>query len=196
MFDLVNRPYLPPVDINSFPLLGAISSTIGFNVPAGGYVCAQFAAGMNRVADKVLNDFNGDPAGIKLLKIVDGDLDEIGFHPTNTTFRLGNGGGDVIYRLKEGNERFMVTDVNNPQTSAMAQSSIAAMMDQFGNTGAIQFFNHVPGGCNVLFFDSHVEWVPYVAPSPNSDPELMDLGANQPVLPSMSGIIGLFTAAN
>ena len=87
----------------------------------------------------------------------------------------------------------LITDVNNAQTSAMAQSTIFAMMDQFGNIGAIQFFNHIPGGCNVLFMDGHVDWVPYVPPSPGTDnTATMDLGANQPVLPSLAGIIGLF----
>jgi prepilin-type N-terminal cleavage/methylation domain-containing protein/prepilin-type processing-associated H-X9-DG protein len=197
MFDLLQRPYLPPVDINTFTYLLPGLAAIGANPPdTTGLISAQFGAGVDRVLNKVINDHNGDPTGIKLRKIADEDLDKIGAHPGNTTFFLGNGGGTVIYRLKEGNERFMVTDVNNPQTSAMAQSSIATMLDQFGNTGAISFFNHVPGGCNVMFFDGHVDWVPYVPPSPNSDPAMVDLGANQPVLPSLAGIIGLFNITN
>ncbi len=108
---------------------------------------------------------------------------------------VGNGGGDTIYRLKEGNERFMITDVNNPQTSAMAQSTIFAMMDLFGNSGGIALFNHVPGGCNVLFMDGHVDWIPYVAPAPGQDNSVtMDLGATQPVLPSLAGVIGIFNS--
>ena len=90
----------------------------------------------------------------------------------------------------------MITDVNNPQTSAMAQSSLFAMLDLFGNSGGIALFNHVPGGCNVLFMDGHVDWIPYVAPAPGQDNSAsMDLGATQPVLPSMGGIIGIFNAA-
>ncbi|NLO34085.1 MAG: hypothetical protein GX117_12170, partial [Candidatus Hydrogenedentes bacterium] len=110
----------------------------------------------------------------------------------------GNGAGEVIYRIKEGNERFMITDVNNPQTTAMAQSTIFVMMDLLGNVGkAVAFFNHVPGGCNVLFMDGHVDWIPYVPPAPGqADTISMDLGATQPVLPSMANIIGLFAAAN
>ena len=79
----------------------------------------------------------------------------------DVTNGVGNGGGDTIYRLKEGNERFMITDVNNPQTSAMAQSTIWGMMDTFGNYDAIAYFNHVPGGCNVLFMDGHVVFIKY-----------------------------------
>ena len=109
---------------------------------------------------------------------------------------LGNGGGTCIYRLKEGNERFLITDVNNARSTSMAQSSIFAMMDLFGNSGAIPFFNHVPSGCNVLFMDGHVDWVPYVAPAPNAALAAMDQGAKQPVLPSLGDIIGAFADIN
>ena len=196
MFDLLNKPYLPPVDINTFPNLGAAAGMFGFSVPAGGLVSAQFAAGCDAILGIAIQymggsgPYAGKPAGIALRMLADSDLE--------VAAGLGNGGGDTIYRLKEGNERFMITDVNNPQTSAMAQSTIFAMMDLFGNYGeAIAYFNHVPGGCNVLFMDGHVDWVPYVTPAPGTDGTAsMDLGANQPVLPSLAGIIGLFNSAN
>ena len=196
MFDLLQRPYLPPVDIASFSWLGAASSAFGFEVPAGGLISAQFGAGVNRILQEAVAKAGVTVnQGVELRKIGDMDLNNIVAHPT-TGAGLGNGGGTVIYRIKEGNERFMVTDVNNPQTSAMAQSEIFGMMDLFGNVGAIQYFNHVPGGCNVLFMDGHVDWIPYVAPSPNSAPEQQDLGSNQPVLPSLAAIIGLFNSIN
>ena len=79
----------------------------------------------------------------------------------------------------------------------MAQSTLFAMMDTFSNSGGIKFFNHVPGGCNVLYMDGHVDWVPYVAPAPGQDnTESMDLGATQPVLPSLASLIGIFTSEN
>ncbi|HOC69337.1 MAG TPA: hypothetical protein PKO23_11060 [Candidatus Hydrogenedentes bacterium] len=66
-------------------------------------------------------------------------------------------------------------------------------MDLFGNGGGIAQFNHVPGGCNVLYMDGHVDWIPYVAPAPGQDNSVsMDLGATQPVLPSLAGVIGIF----
>lgn len=195
MFDLLQRPYLPPVGLGSFPNLGAAASAFGFTVPAGGLISAQFGAGVDIILGKALANLGSTVPGVALRKIGDEDLTNVIPHPT-TGAGLGNGGGTVIYRLKEGNERFMITDVNNPQTSAMAQSELFAMMDLFGNTGAIQYFNHVPGGCNVLFMDGHVDWVPYVAPSPNSAPEQQDLGSNQPVLPSLAAIIGLFNIDN
>lgn len=190
IFDLLSRPYLPPVDITTFANLSGISSALGLNAPSGGLVSAQFGAGIDGVVGEILSHMSETPAGVVLRRISDQDID--------VTPGLGNGGGDVIYRLKEGNERFMITDVNNPQTAAMAQSSLFAMMDLFGNYGAaIAFFNHVPGGCNVLFMDGHVDWIPYVAPAPGQDnTQSMDLGATQPVLPSMAGIIGLFLTEN
>jgi len=42
-----------------------------------------------------------------------------------------------------------------------------------------------------------VDWVPYVAPAPGQDnTESMDLGATQPVLPSLASLIGIFTSEN
>ena len=72
---------------------------------------------------------------------------------------LGNGGGDTVYRLREGIERFLITDINNPAASAQAQSEIWIMGDNLSITTAE--FNHVPGGCNFLFMDGHVEFLRY-----------------------------------
>jgi prepilin-type N-terminal cleavage/methylation domain-containing protein/prepilin-type processing-associated H-X9-DG protein len=72
----------------------------------------------------------------------------------------GNAGGDTIYRLREGIERFMITDINNPAGSAQAQSELAVMWDEISGDEAAHF-NHVPGGCNVLFMDGHVEFLRY-----------------------------------
>ena len=79
----------------------------------------------------------------------------------------GTAGGDTVFRLREGIERFLITDINNPAGSAMSQSSIPVMWDTFGmaqhseDTAGMVVFNHVPGGANVLYMDGHVEWVSY-----------------------------------
>ena len=73
----------------------------------------------------------------------------------------GNGGGTTIYRIREGIERFLITDINNPAASAHAQSELFVMWDVVSLDS--QFFNHVPGGCNVLYMDGHVEFIRYQA---------------------------------
>ncbi len=79
---------------------------------------------------------------------------------------LGNGGSNTVYRLREGIERFLITDINNPSASAQAQSNIFIMFDQIGASGTITLFNHLPGGCNVLFLDGHVEFIRYPTKQP------------------------------
>jgi len=83
--------------------------------------------------------------------------------------RTGTGGGDTLYHIREGIERFLITDINNPAGSAKAQSAIPVYLDGLGGnpsgTGQPQkqtvAFNHLPGGCNVLFMDGHVEFIKY-----------------------------------
>lgn len=71
----------------------------------------------------------------------------------------GNAGGDVVLRLKEGIERFLITDINAAGNGAQAQSGIAVMWDEISDEPS--HFNHVPGGCNVLYMDGHVEFLKY-----------------------------------
>jgi prepilin-type N-terminal cleavage/methylation domain-containing protein/prepilin-type processing-associated H-X9-DG protein len=66
-----------------------------------------------------------------------------------------------LNRLREGIERFAITDINNPAASAKSQSSLAVAWDVVGEDASI--FNHVPGGANVLFMDGHVEFQKYSA---------------------------------
>ena len=76
--------------------------------------------------------------------------------------------GDSLPRLREGIERFFVTDINNPAASAEAQSTIPIMWDtiqQAGPAGAA-FYNHIPGGGNVLYMDGHVEFIRYPTKAP------------------------------
>ncbi len=76
----------------------------------------------------------------------------------------GNGGGDVLYRLREGIERFMITDINNPAASSKAQSVIFIMWDLLATDP--NGFNHVPGGSNVLYLDGHVQFIKYPGDAP------------------------------
>jgi prepilin-type N-terminal cleavage/methylation domain-containing protein/prepilin-type processing-associated H-X9-DG protein len=74
---------------------------------------------------------------------------------------LGNSGGETLYRLREGIERFLITDINNPASSAAAQSQIWIMGDNLATGSKISIFNHIPGGSNYLYLDGHVEFLRY-----------------------------------
>ena len=72
--------------------------------------------------------------------------------------------GDLVsYRLREGIERFFITDINNPAASAVAQSDVWVMFDEIAQADSASgvMFNHIPGGCNVLYMDGHVEFIRY-----------------------------------
>jgi len=88
------------------------------------------------------------------------DMDIPGLSPD------GNAGGDTVYRLREGIERFLITDINNPATKAQAQSSVWIMFDVIGIGDKASYFNHIPGGCNVLYLDGHVEFIRYEGKAP------------------------------
>ncbi|MCX5770397.1 MAG: DUF1559 domain-containing protein [Candidatus Hydrogenedentes bacterium] len=73
--------------------------------------------------------------------------------------------GRTLYHLREGIERFFITDINNPAASAQAQSSVPIMWDHATASPAGDItpstFNHVPGGSNILFMDGHAEFAKY-----------------------------------
>ena len=96
---------------------------------------------------------------------IDARVAEIGL-PAGASKASGNSRGGKIARLREGIERFLITDINNPAGSAQAQSNIAITWDHIeaadpGSPGRTDRFNHLPGGCNVLYMDGHVEFLKY-----------------------------------
>lgn len=98
---------------------------------------------------------------------LDADLDIAG---VGGLTNIGSGQGQKHLRLREGIERFMITDINNPSASARAQSTLPIMWDYTaagirsasgmseGFQSGVAFFNHVPGGSNVLYMDGHVQF--------------------------------------
>jgi prepilin-type processing-associated H-X9-DG protein len=76
----------------------------------------------------------------------------------------GNAGGATVYRLREGIERFLITDINNPAATARAQSEIAIMYDSLATVA--RAYNHIPGGSNVLYMDGHVAFIRYPGEPP------------------------------
>lgn len=79
--------------------------------------------------------------------------------PTGGDAPLGNGDTDTVHRLREGIERIMITDINNPGASSLAQSEAFIAFDLVATNAAD--FNHVPGGANVLYLDGHVDFIRY-----------------------------------
>ncbi|MBI2423426.1 MAG: DUF1559 domain-containing protein [Candidatus Hydrogenedentes bacterium] len=145
--------------------------TVDSNVitlPAGVQINAQLAALLSWAQaiagfDDQDNSNDGD---------LDQDLDVPGVPGLGNTFGplgVGNGGGDTIYRLREGIERFLITDINNPAGSAQAQSTLPIMWDivasnqaaALGEDAAIGLYNHIPGGSNTLYMDGHVSFNRY-----------------------------------
>lgn len=82
----------------------------------------------------------------------------------------------TFYRLREGIERFLITDINNPGSSSKAQSEIWIMADDVNTQ--VEFMNHVPGGGNVLYLDGHVKFVRYPDDTPVSRAFASVLGMN------------------
>lgn len=128
----------------------------------------------------------GPDFSIMRWSILDRDIDSSTLAQINTNIQQntpGNwtddGGAPLptsIYRLKEGIERFYITDINNPASSATAQSEIVVMFDAWAAGGITSWypgalsaqtaFNHIPGGSNVLYMDGHVEFVKLNGGSP------------------------------
>ena len=104
----------------------------------------------------------------------------------------GNKMPSTYSRLREGGERFFITDINNPAAAATAQSTLPVMWDAWAREdnanaaghgkGAIVLFNHIPGGSNVLYMDGHVAFkryqrgngIPFDGPeyAPNGNPNV------------------------
>lgn len=125
----------------------------------------------------VLGD--GEPGNDHLL---DKDIDDTVVYglfsalATPQSTPIGNGSGTALYRLREGVERFLITDINNPAASAMAQSTLPIMWDVVASsTSQSVQFNHIPGGANTLYMDGHVQFNRYPGAFPAS-PSFAALG--------------------
>ena len=166
---------------SNYPMLNALAAAMGGTpLAATELVPIQFAASLNSLGNRVLGPYLNH-RGLELMGLVDQDIDISGEYEGAGH---GNGGGDIVYRLREGIERFLITDINNPAAGSKAQSSIFIMLDLIGAGVAVAEFNHVPGGCNVLYMDGHVEFIRYIAD---------DNAATPPVARSTAVLIGAWT---
>lgn len=95
-------------------------------------------------------------------------------------------------RLREGVERFFISDINNPAFTAKSQTDIPVMLDFWGQNfdftfsplgveqavNGVSAYNHIPGGSNVLYMDGHVVFVRYGNEFPVMNGPSTSYGAN------------------
>ncbi|MFA6244217.1 MAG: M56 family metallopeptidase [Candidatus Hydrogenedentales bacterium] len=74
---------------------------------------------------------------------------------------LGTLGPEKFYRLREGIERFFITDINNPAAPALAQSQIPLLIEWPDQ--------NKPKGGHVLFMDGHVEFMEFPGKFPMTE---------------------------
>jgi prepilin-type N-terminal cleavage/methylation domain-containing protein/prepilin-type processing-associated H-X9-DG protein len=137
--------------------LGTVSA--GTTVPrqAVGFAYKLFLSGGTYVGNNASLPC-GEDGYSKGFAELDADLNDV-VDPLAGNAPAGNSGGTTLYRLREGIERFLITDINNPAASAKAQSDVFIMWDVLATKA--KYFNHIPGGCNVLFMDGHVAFQKY-----------------------------------
>ncbi len=159
VLDLID--YTDPIQpLSDFTMLATFAQQSGIDPTV---LATPVSSQMAMVLEKVLGDNfaqilqfqNGLLQG--MLPAIDQDVNTEGNGITSVP--VGNGGGNTIYRMREGIERFLITDINNPSAANMAQSEVFIMCDQLSTEPGM--YNHVPGGSNVLYMDGHVEFQRY-----------------------------------
>jgi len=131
------------IDQTSYHYHGFILQDTYMREPGTGDAAPEFLEAFNQL-------FSGDP-----------ELLEQGW-----SFTDAFGVEHRVLRLREGVERFMIEDINDPSRTSVSQSAIPIMFDRIDIE--VAGFNHVPGGANVLYMDGHVEFMKYPGPYPAS----------------------------
>ncbi len=168
----------PNQQASAFPHIIKASSTSEDPIFEGTYLSAQFATGMDAYLAAVDAAKEKELPGLRFLEIADGPL------PAGA---LGNNGGDTLHRLATGVERFLISDVNNDAAAAEARGKIWVMMDSFAVGVIAAYFNHMPGGSNVLFLDGTVRFIKYAGgmEGPHVEPS-----GEAPVLHGVGSVFG------
>ncbi len=149
-----------------------------FGAPASAAIPAQIAYLMAQLSYVEGSPFLQGPLGDQDPEndsMMGGDLNNETLHNMVSAFAtppgvpVGNAAGATLYRLREGIERFLITDINTPAASAIAQSEVPVLWDAVAqaNSGRAQF-NHIPGGANTLYMDGHVSFNKYPGKFPAS----------------------------
>ncbi len=176
------EPSCPRLDFSSLATILSLLSTLPVDASEEGP--EQIVRVVESLfAPEVLNAFTESPNSLSPAEAA--DVNEVFDRDVDVPPGIGNGGGesDTVFRFREGIERFLITDINNPAASAQAQSTLPIYFDQVAVVPSA--FNHIPGGINILFLDGHVDFETY---APDSDGL-----ANQYVANSLGIVSGIFT---
>ena len=137
----------------------------GWAIKEGHYLRAPIQTTLNDpnfdVASQIDPEFKAQLVGLLVAMVGSHDMSA---YEREMEFTHADLGTTTVHRLREGVERFFITDINNPAASALAQSDIAVMHDMLAAKTIVassSVANHVPGGGNVLFMDGHVQFVRY-----------------------------------
>lgn len=164
----------PQIDLQTiFSIMPGLPNNLVLDDPTGSgpyQFISMFTAAVAEVIAARAGLSQDDSIQAASFRVADADKQ---VSPYNGT-PMGNGASDTIYRVREGIERFMITDVNNAAASNRAQSQIWVMFDTISKN--IKFYNHIPGGSNVLYMDGHVDFVRYPGSAPVSKGLALFLG--------------------
>lgn len=143
--------------------------------PATAMISAQVCAWIIQVHSDAIGTFRADFDRVSRSDLVLGDT-TVGLCGTEPRGGWGNGDlgreadgaqpNRVMYHFREGIERYLITDINNPGATAQAQSDLGIMWDI--TSTEVANYNHLPGGANVLYMDGHVEFHRYPGDPPVS----------------------------
>lgn len=89
-------------------------------------------------------------------------------------------GEDKVSRLREGIERFLITDISNLGQTAFPRRRIPVMIEWPDNHGELR-------GGNVLYMDGHSEWLAYPGEFPMTEEAiaiLTELAGRGPIAPA------------
>jgi prepilin-type N-terminal cleavage/methylation domain-containing protein/prepilin-type processing-associated H-X9-DG protein len=168
-----------PIQIAASVIEAAGGPSLDPSIDPASPTSAQLTAALVQLGTNFISSSNPNAAVYEDLELNSSTLSSVpsqavpGCPDTNTAATLGNGNGNTIYRLREGIERFLITDINNPAASARAQSETYIMIDAVSTR--VEDYNHLPGGANVLYLDGHVEFTRY--PTATQDCEIQPINA-------------------
>ena len=167
-FDLMDDTYME--DVSAVPMLSLITGLLEVTIPSGTMVASQLpraliqAAINNPDAVAALTNAASSADAAIAMKLVDSDVSTD--DSTHPLYQWGNAHSNTVYRLRDGIERFLIQNINDPGATAKSQSEIFIMFDLLGSGPTTKYFNHIPGGCNVLYMDGHASFVRYKGPAP------------------------------